>query len=127
MTVSKSRSRKKVKPMPFTVVTEVKAADVDSALVSALEGGSNYWIKWVEPAYNALTTERIVAGVHEITVTDEEGTKKTLNRAAIHKGLRLMAREQPRHFADLVSESDADATTGDVLLQLCLFGEVVYG
>jgi hypothetical protein len=37
-----------------------------------------------------------------------------------------MADKYPRHIADILSEND-DATTGDVFLQLCLFGDVVYG
>jgi hypothetical protein len=40
--------------------------------------------------------------------------------------LALMAEKEPRHFGDFMGEND-DATTSDVFLQLCLFGEVVYG
>ena len=38
----------------------------------------------------------------------------------------LLFVETPRHLADFMSESD-DASTGDVFLQLCIFGSVVYG
>jgi hypothetical protein len=37
-----------------------------------------------------------------------------------------MAREYGRHFSDMIAEND-DATTADVFLQCCLFGELVYG
>jgi hypothetical protein len=37
-----------------------------------------------------------------------------------------MRDQYPRHFADLVGEDD-DAITGDVWLQLAVFGEVIYG
>lgn len=32
----------------------------------------------------------------------------------------------PRHWADVLAEND-DATTGDVFLQCCLFGECIFG
>ena len=49
-----------------------------------------------------------------------------LDRAALERGLALMSTEQPGHFADFVSGNE-DAETGDVLLQLALLGEVVFG
>jgi hypothetical protein len=49
-----------------------------------------------------------------------------LDRVAILEGLRIMAEKEPRHFADFMTEND-DADTGDVFLQCCLYGEVIYG
>jgi hypothetical protein len=59
---------------------------------------------------------------------DEDGDKFTLNKAAIIRGKELMATDPQysSHYADVLREND-DADTGDVFLQLCLFGEVVYG
>ena len=37
-----------------------------------------------------------------------------------------MKKEYPSHYADLVEEND-DAETGDIWLQLAVFGEVIYG
>ena len=37
-----------------------------------------------------------------------------------------MAETHPRHFADFLAGNE-DATTGDVLLQLAVFGELVFG
>lgn len=124
MTTTKSRNRKP-KPVPFAVVSEVKAEDVASALVSAFEGGSTYWIRAISPPYGPKTVDLILADQLETTVTNDDDELKTLNRSRIHVGLRLMAKDKPGHFADL--RGNADATTGDVLLQLCLFGKVVYG
>jgi hypothetical protein len=45
--------------------------------------------------------------------------------AAIKSGLKVMAEKYPHHWQDFVSEND-DAITGDVFLQCCLFGEIVY-
>jgi hypothetical protein len=40
-------------------------------------------------------------------------------------GLDVLASDYPRHFADLVNEN-ADSITADILLQCCLFGDVLY-
>jgi hypothetical protein len=37
-----------------------------------------------------------------------------------------MVEKYPRHYADF-KDGDEDASTGDVFLQCCIFGEVVYG
>lgn len=64
-------------------------------------------------------------GAVEIS-TDDDPTPFRLDRGALERGLKLMAEKHPRHWADVVGDN-ADAETGDVFLQLCLFGEVVYG
>lgn len=56
----------------------------------------------------------------------EEPTKHYLTLKDVRKGLRLMKKEYPHHYADLVEEND-DTITGDVWLQLAVFGEVIYG
>lgn len=56
----------------------------------------------------------------------EEPTKHYLTLKDVRKGLRLMKKEYPYHYVDLVEEND-DAITGDVWLQLAVFGELIYG
>ena len=56
----------------------------------------------------------------------EEPTKHYLTMDNVRKGLELMRDEYPRHYADLMEEED-DAITGDVWLQLAVFGELIYG
>ncbi len=51
--------------------------------------------------------------------------KYRLDRAAMIRGLDLMAEKYPRHFNDFVEEDD-DAITADVWLQLASLGELVY-
>lgn len=62
----------------------------------------------------AETEEEKAEARHEITL------------ANVKKGLELMRDQYPRHYADLVEEED-DAITGDVWLQLAVFGELIYG
>ncbi len=118
------RSRfSKPKPVPFWVVTEVKAEDVDDAMIQAIDGGSD-WIKTVYPDYNSKTTKQIIAGTQDLLVEDKDGRKRILNRSSISRGLKLMASNHPGAFADMAVLSNVE--TGDILLQLALFGEVIY-
>lgn len=55
-----------------------------------------------------------------------ETAKHRITIADVRNGLKLMRDKYPYHFADLVSEND-DLYTGDVWLQLAVFGEVIYG
>lgn len=50
----------------------------------------------------------------------------TLDREALNRGVQIMATKYVSSFADWMTEHD-DATTGDVFLQCCLFGELVFG
>lgn len=43
-----------------------------------------------------------------------------------HKCWRILATKYPHHFCDILKDG-GDATTGDVLIQCALFGEIVYG
>lgn len=59
---------------------------------------------------------------------DEHHTEERwlLNREKLLKGVEVMQKKYPRHFADWLSQND-DATTADVYLQCCLFGEAIFG
>lgn len=63
---------------------------------------------------DAETEEEKAEARHEITIAD------------VKRGLDLMKEKYPRHWADLVEEND-DLITGDVWLQLTVFGELIYG
>lgn len=104
-------------------------------LCSAFEGGSNYWYMIEKFEYPEGKTRADFEYPHlevpfkggSIKIT-ADGEKKvyTLNRKALDKGWLLMRDEYARHYADAMC-GNADATTGDVFLQLCLFGDVVFG
>lgn len=71
------------------------------------------------------TTEGV--GEDEMLVDDKGKPKEfRLDREAIMNGLRLIGTEYPAQFARIISGDD-DAETGDVFLQLCLFGKLIYG
>lgn len=49
-----------------------------------------------------------------------------LNLANIERGLKVMAKKYRRHFDNIVNDN-ADAITGDVLIQCAVFGDLIYG
>lgn len=135
--------------MPTIQVSDEKLRGL---LCSAFEGGSNYWYMHTRnefpPGVNysdfreggrftlaeywhPLELIPFVDGCALIITTEAAGadgdkTEYRLDRAALARGINVMALKYPRHFANVTTEN-ADAETGDVFLQCCLFGEIVYG
>jgi len=122
----------------FTVkIPRQRVADL---LDTAFEGGSNYWYFIREHRYpEGKTVHDYEFAYLELPLTeggalviddkeDERGeySGKILDLAAIKRGLALLSEKYPNHFQDFGGENE-DANTGDVFLQLCLFGEVVFG
>jgi len=113
----------------FTATIEhtIDAETIATLLVSAFEGGSNYWMRSVKRVNRSEDFYDVAPFASGLVVVDgETGTEHRLDVDAIRSGLKTMATSHPRHMADVLKKND-DATTGDVFLQCCLFGEVVYG
>jgi len=114
--------------------------------VTALEGGINYWAScdqyhiWVDTRTNpdvAPHTEDTRGFYAVIIDVEDDGTIYTVNRATMARGLRLAATE----WRDKISWSDdkpplvvtadtdwvPDAGDADAILQLGIFGDVIYG
>lgn len=123
---------------PVNVVYDVKEEDIESLLTSAFEGGSNYWYR-VEKKVNGredkakgcvYLSDYVLHG-KGLIVSDffgaDKGDKveKELTINQIQYGLQRMALKYPSHFRDIISDN-CDAITGDVFLQCCLYGEIIY-
>lgn len=128
-------------PDALLVAHPITKQRISDLLCSAFEGGSNYWYiitANIKPAKLTFRTDPDHIYPHldyplnddgALMIGDLEDDSRPpirLDLDAIGKGLALMARTQPRHFGDFLAEND-DASTADVFLQLCLFGEVIYG
>ena len=126
------------------LVLKVSHERINDLICGAMEGGSNHWycIDSFNYPVKEGTLERhtkeslgIKFGHIELpmkggslTISDSEdggGNTFTLDKEACIRGLKVMAEKYPEHFADWRNEDD-DATTADVYLQCCLFGEIVY-
>ena len=127
---------------------------VENMLVAAFEGGCNYWLDQVqtifpsghsyedykhggkyhqsdiatEPCYNAWKYEggKLNLRLQPECLGDHEKIWFVFDYETAIKGFELMREKTPRHWNDMMAQND-DAITADVWLQLCLFGEVVYG
>jgi hypothetical protein len=115
-----------------------------SLLVTALEGGSNYWYfipdtteidkEYPETKHNeGLDTfvgkmwNAILNGASvEIIDVESEEFLGNINYKGILVGEGKMIQNSPRHFADILADN-MDAITADVWFQYCVMGEVVYG
>lgn len=120
---------------------EISNNQIAGLLVTAFEGGTNYWARIYcdttdAPFPSDMNADDWKAFRHawaplaeggSILVHDEvedNGKPLKLDLAAIKRGLPLFLATP--HGADFLSES-YDATTGDVFVQYCLFGDVIYG
>ncbi len=103
-------------------------------LCSAFEGGSNYWCTVEDLVYPKGKTKKDFTYIYELPFhggavkikADEGKGIFTLDRQALDRGWIVFRDECARHYADAMCET-ADATTGDVFLQACLFGKIVFG
>jgi hypothetical protein len=126
--------------MTFTISTVLNERRVSDLLCSALEGGSNYWYfieAFIEPPVLTFRTFDGKVFRHlDYPLSDNGGLvikdlfddqhPALLDRTSLLRGLHVMAEKYARHYADWMNEND-DSMTGDVFLQCCLYGEVIYG
>lgn len=121
--------------MNKTIEMNLEKDQIESLLVSAFEGGSNYWYrieKRVNPKDKNKDCYETVFNGDGLIVSDINGAnrgesvRKVLNNLTVQSGLQTMAKKYPWHFVNVVSDN-ADAETGDVFLQCCLFEEIIYG
>jgi len=125
--------------MDLAIGNIVKDERVQDLLCCALEGGSNYWYEIKRYVYPRGFTQQTLPINHRhlelpfkggaVIIVDAEQPKAKeyrLDWAAMRRGLQILAEKYPKHWADFLAENE-DATTGDVFLQLALFGDVIFG
>ena len=124
----------------FEVVAKIQIEEqrVQDLLCCAMEGGSDYWIQSYKKVYPAGQTKASLGityphlelpfkgGSLVIDSGEPDYNGKVLDMAAVRRGLHLLADKYPKLWADFMQENE-DADTGDVFLQLCLFGSVIFG
>lgn len=115
---------------------------IHNAIIGALEGGSNYWLrdaslvsgfrkpedKLVWWGHREVFEQRFEVVIRFDDPEDSEGTgagSRTLTNEDLTRAASLMASKSPSHFADLLSESD-DAETHDVFMQYLVLDDIIY-
>jgi len=106
-------------------------------LVTALEGGSDYWCSIVDESMiikddEKLLAERIFETImttnNQIPVEDGDTYQHlgVISFDSLQRGIERLQNEQPEHYNNMMDDS-FDAETADVWLQLSVMGAVVFG
>lgn len=113
----------------------VTTEDIDDIMCAALEGGITYWCYKADVVGEYLgeyANEQIARGGSLILYDCECGDKYELTRDMLLKGIALAIEEE--YFkeygwvcGDELDTCGVDAEVADVIVQLALFGEVIYG
>ena len=143
----------KIPTFPVVMEHQIPLNRIADMICCGMEGGIGYWsviTGYVKPPALTWTMSRMdrmgghtalgddvfkhidyplnEGGAVKLQETEDGGNHPIhhFNLEKIRKGLRVMAEKYPRHFHNFLEEND-DAETGDVFIQCCLFGEIVYG
>lgn len=103
------------------MITNQMIADL---FVTAYEGGSNHWLDRTMGRQHGHNYGPNMTAY--IVFADDDHTPYSISWNTIQTGLKIMQRDYPRHWADLINDN-MDADTADVFLQCVCFGEIVYG
>ena len=124
--------------VPISRIEKISVERVEDLIVGAFEGGSNYWYSAdIQRNEDNQKTEYYKLPFIEgcsITIWDAQDNTPTLNgtpkfildKDAIEKGLKIMAKRYDWHFKNFIDEND-DSTTADAFLQCCVFGDIIFG
>lgn len=139
----------------FDVTARVSNKDIAGLLSTAFESGVGYWCVitdiiappdptvWLDRKDNGdLEPEGrlyrrydypvtpggavIIADAQEYEDDPAEAKTYRIDRESITRGLAVMQQKYPKQFSDFVTQN-YDAITGDVFIQCCAFGEIIYG
>lgn len=108
-------------------------------LCTAVEGGSNYWAEFPRTIARAANGDYLSVIVVEQEASRPNGVRvrRTIKAEDLAEGIARLAIVMSddskshgfpaagKHFADAFDNHDA--TTADVVLQMTIFGELVYG
>lgn len=114
--------------------------DQQDLLITALEGGSNYWyaigdspeFKALEKKPSEAYSERVFRFIENggsLPIFDlelEDEFLGNLTKESFNKGAAVMLEHYKSHFANILTE-DWDAETADVWFQCCIMGDIMYG
>jgi hypothetical protein len=120
--------------MELNINTKVVLSDEDIAniLVTAFEGGINYWCKKVKMMKTTVSDdvwdreEKIIASDFiglggKLRLYEAEGDENwVLDADKLKKGIEM-------YFTENGVDMDIDADAADSIIQYALFGELVYG
>lgn len=119
-------------------VIECHVSDLDGIIVTAAEGGINYWARIRNYKIRALDEPEKYPDGCSMEVQEDEvmgGTDPLwvkVDRMLVAKGIQVMAEKYPHQLRALIASGSCgdyapDAEVCDVIVQCGVFGEIVYG
>lgn len=135
----------KIDTSDYVVTTKValKPHRIADVITAGVEGGISYWATgfllnepsgldsgdgdpwYAKGVFYARDSFKIEVRQAEEHVAGA-GLKLFITKPDIQQALQIMADKYPWHWENIVKENE-DAETGDVLIQLAAFKEIVYG
>lgn len=106
-------------------VVIISNQQIDDIMVTALEGGINYWVNGVDAKVDVPDREYlsdIISRGGSLNIQDDEGDVFVLDKAAFKKGLG-MAMKDGNGF----DRENYDAGDADRVIQYAIYGKLVWG
>lgn len=107
---------------------KITEQEIEDIMVTALEGGINYWCDKVEIKNNPTNKDHaseVIAYGGEL-ILHVEGKQWILNREMVLRGIeKAMDHFKYDSFKKFMDEHDA--TTADVIIQFAIFYEIIFG
>ena len=124
----KNKVEVNMKKLTISVRVHIELEKIADLLGSASRG-SSYWCEndlgFESAIKEVLSEEGVGSSIKDFETDSENNNIHILDLKKVKRGLTAMAKKEPQHFTDFIRE-DFDQTTGDVFLQCCLFGKVIY-
>ena len=110
----------------------ISSQDIDDLMVTALEGGINYWCDEIKvkipygSSTNVIASDVISRGGTLRFIYDERSGIAILDKEKLIKGLKKTIEDDDYcSVQDLMDNHDAE--TADKIIQFALFDEIVFG
>lgn len=128
-------------PVIVQLTVRISNEQIRDLLSTALEGGINYWAdyeagytpqqeamaKKLKGVWEGLPVYFIEDTEYKLVIKDMyESKAHELTYDRLRLGLVDMADKYPVHMQKLLTD-EFDAETGDVFIQCCVFGDIIYG
>jgi hypothetical protein len=116
---------------------EISDKEVVSIYTTALEGGIGYWAiadeyrwqylyeDWENDIVHPLEPDQVLVVLSD--TEDDDFKDEQLTPAKIRAGVKLLIEKYPHMYQILDDQFHVDADGADAVVQLGLFGEIVYG
>ena len=114
-----------------TIVDQISTQEIDDLMVTAFEGGINYWCGYAEivekPETECTLKSEVISRNGALELFDDESDDTwILTREKFLKGVeKALNHFEYSNIQDMIENHDAE--TVDVIIQYALFDEIIFG